>query len=74
MASEANAAEFEGDAYLRNFRAACGLDKDDRITGGIFKPEPEKLRAGAIIHRFGDTTKSLDEDRFGRWWIAHETM
>ncbi len=74
MAGEANAAEFEGDAYTRNFRAARGLDPDDRVTGGIFQPEPEKLRQNTTIYRFGDTAKSLDRDRFGRWWMARETI
>ena len=74
MAGEANAAEFEGDAYLRNFRAARGLDRNDRVTGGIFQPEPEKLRQNTTIYRFGDTAKDLDRDRFGRWWMARETI
>ena len=74
MAGEANAAEFEGDAYLANFRAAHGYDTSDRVTGGIFQPEPEKLRPGATIYRFGDTTKDIEHDRFGRWWVASETI
>ena len=77
MAGEANAAEFEGVAHDRNFRAARGLDSvagdPDRVTGGIHLPEPEKLRAGTTIYRFGDTAKRLDRDRFGRWWISRET-
>jgi hypothetical protein len=74
MAGEANAAEFEGDAYTRNYRAARGLDPTDRVTGGIFQPEPEKLRQNITIFRFGDTVKALDRDRFGRWWMARETL
>lgn len=75
MAGEANAAEFEGGAYLRNWRAARGLDPSDRVTGGIFQPAPEKLRAHlTTIYRFGDTAKDLDRDRFGPWWITRETM
>jgi hypothetical protein len=74
MAGEANAAEFEGDAYTRNYRAARGLDPTDRVTGGIFQPEPEKLRQNITIFRFGDTAKALDRDRFGRWWMARETL
>ncbi len=74
MAGEANAAEFEGDAYTRNYRAARGLDPSDRVTGGIFQPEPEKLRQNLTIFRFGDTSKELNRDRFGRWWIARETL
>lgn len=74
MAGEANAAEFEGDAYTRNVRAARGLDPSDRVTGGIVQPEPEKLRQNTTIYRFGDTSKDLDRDRFGRWWMARETL
>ena len=73
MAGEANAAEFEGSAYTRNYRAARGLDPSDRVTGGIFQPEPEKLR-NTTIYRFGDTAKELDRDRFGRWWVSRETL
>ena len=65
MAREANAAEFEGDAYTCNFRAARGLDPNDRVIGGIFQPEPEKLR-NTTIYRFGDTAKDLNRNRFGR--------
>ncbi len=74
MAGEANAVEFEGDSYLRNYRAACGLDPSDRVIGGIFQPEPEKLRPNTTIYRFGDIAKDLDRDRYGRWWIARETL
>jgi hypothetical protein len=74
MAGEANAAEFEGAAYTRNYRKARGLDDSNVVTGGIFQPEPEKLRPGATIHRFGDTAKALDRDRFGPWWITSETL
>jgi hypothetical protein len=74
MAGEANAGEFEGDAYMRNYRAARGLDPSDRVIGGIIQPEPEKLRPNITIYRFGDTAKDLDRDRFGRWWMARETL
>ena len=74
MAGEANVVEFEGDAYQRNYRAARGLDPSDRVIGGIFQPEPEKLRQNTTIYRFGDTAKDLDRDRFGRWWMARETL
>jgi len=78
MAGEANAAEFEGAAFALNFRAAQGLETTegdpDRVTGGIFVPEPEKVRPGATIYRFGDTAKEFDRDRFGRWWMARETV
>jgi hypothetical protein len=78
MAGEANAAEFEGAAYKVNFRAAQGLDSvpgdKDRVTGGIFLPEPEKLRGGTTIFRFGNSAVDLDRDRFGRWWMARETL
>jgi len=75
MTGEANAAEFEGAAYLRNWDAACGRDPSDRVTGGIFLPEPEKLRAHlTTIYRFGDAAKDLVRDQFGPWWITRETM
>ncbi|MCC6716610.1 MAG: hypothetical protein IT555_01885 [Acetobacteraceae bacterium] len=74
MAGEANAAEFEGAAYTSNYRAARGLDPSDRVTGGIFMPKPEKIRPGSTIFRFGDTGKALDADRYGRWWLARETL
>jgi len=78
MAGEANAAEFEGAAYTANFRAAQGLDTvpgdPERVSGGIFLPEPEKLRPGTTIYRFGNTASDLERDRFGRWWMARETL
>ena len=31
-------------------------------------------RRAVTIYRFDDTEKNLDRDRFGRWWMARETL
>lgn len=83
MAGEANAAEFEGAAYGANYARAQGRPTEDRTeayyypreaVGGIFLPEPEKLRPPMLLHRFGDSTQPRERNRYGGWWMARETL
>ena len=85
MSGEANASEFEGAAYKKNYDAARGIqpgyyepghrgDADrEFVIGGIHLPEMEKLKPGAIIFRLASFAQDTREGARGRWWISWET-
>ncbi len=85
MSDEANAIEFQGSAYNRNYDAARGIlpgyyDKahktdagKDFVLGGILQPEPEKIRKGATIFRFSSFSRAATGAAYGVWWISRET-
>jgi hypothetical protein len=86
MSEAANASEFEGAAYTRNYDAAQGIqpgyydkrrkpyDDKDYVLGGIFQPEMEKLRPGLTIFRFSNFGRDTPQGARGPWWLSRETM
>lgn len=87
MSDEANAIEFQGSAYNRNYDEARGIqpgyyDKrhkkndagKDFVVGGIRLPEPENIRKNATIFRFSSFSRAATGAAYGPWWISRETM